>query len=92
MTSIAIERRIAAKLQIPDSLYRICSRCSSSLFPCMCPHDLRLCFVLHAATPLYEFLTRLCAIVGGLFTVFSMFNAVADGAIKTFKSSIGKSS
>ena len=51
-----------------------------------------VCALVCTAIPLYEFLTRLCAIVGGLFTVFSMFNAVADGAIKTFKNSIGKAS
>ena len=42
------------------------------------------------STPLYEFLTRSCAIVGGLFTVFSLLNAAADVTIRRFKGSIGK--
>ena len=42
------------------------------------------------STPLYEFLTRSCAIVGGLFTVFSLLNAAADVTIRRFKGTIGK--
>lgn len=79
-------------LLLPSPLLPFCRSASCAA---LVPQRLTSCcvrVVSHAATPLYEFLTRLCAIVGGLFTVFSMFNAVADGAIKTFKSSIGKSS
>ena len=35
--------------------------------------------------PLYHFLTEVCAIIGGLFTVFSMATGVLDAAVKTIK-------
>ena len=41
--------------------------------------------------PLYHFLTNVCAIIGGLFTVFSIFNGMLDVAIKAAKkSNLGK--
>eukprot|EP01050_Picozoa_sp_SAG11_P038773 SAG11_NODE_15987_length_560_cov_1.277657_1_plen_120_part_10 len=35
--------------------------------------------------PWYRFLTTLCAIIGGLFTVFSMVARFSDAAVETFK-------
>ena len=46
--------------------------------------------ISEGGTPLYTFLTNICAIIGGLFTVFSMLNTAADSAVKTFKKTIGK--
>lgn len=40
--------------------------------------------------PLYHFLTNMCGIIGGLFTVFSMVARFSNTAIDTFKASIGK--
>ena len=40
--------------------------------------------------PLYQFLTNVCAIVGGLFTVFSLLNATLDTALRAVKDSLGK--
>jgi len=37
--------------------------------------------------PLYHFLTNVCAIIGGLFTVFSMATGILDATIKTIKKS-----
>lgn len=37
--------------------------------------------------PLYHFLTNICAIIGGLFTVFSMATGILDTTIKTIKKS-----
>ena len=39
------------------------------------------------SVPLYHFLTNVCAIIGGLFTVFSMATGVLDATIKTIKKS-----
>jgi len=39
------------------------------------------------SVPLYHFLTNICAIIGGLFTVFSMATGVLDTTIKTIKKS-----
>lgn len=39
------------------------------------------------SVPLYHFLTEVCAIIGGLFTVFSMATGVLDATIKTIKKS-----
>jgi len=35
--------------------------------------------------PLYHFLTNICALIGGLFTVFSMVNGVFDSIIKKLR-------
>lgn len=35
--------------------------------------------------PLYHFLTNICAIIGGLFTVFSMATGMLDATIKTVR-------
>lgn len=40
--------------------------------------------------PLYKFLTNICALIGGLFTIFNMLNSATDSAVRTFKKSIGK--
>ena len=37
------------------------------------------------STPLYHFLTNICALIGGLFTVFSMANGVLDSIVRKFK-------
>jgi len=37
------------------------------------------------STPLYHFMTNICALIGGLFTVFSMANGVLDSVVRKFK-------
>ena len=37
------------------------------------------------STPLYHFLTNICSLIGGLFTVFSMANGVLDSIVRNFK-------
>lgn len=43
-------------------------------------------------TPWYHFLTNMCAIIGGLFTVFSLVASFSNNAIEAFKAGMGKQS
>jgi len=47
--------------------------------------------VSEETVPLYHFLTEVCAIIGGLFTVFSMFTGIIDSTMKSLqKNNLGK--
>ena len=41
--------------------------------------------ITESSAPLYTFLTNICALIGGLFTVFSMANGVLDSIVRKFK-------